>query len=49
MQNKENVYFLTVKQAEAIATKHSDDAEWDIWADTEAQSKGMSNTMEKAS
>ena len=49
MQNKDFVYFLSVKQAEAIAAKHRDDAEWDIWADTEAQSKGMNNSVEKAS
>lgn len=49
MQNKDFVYFLSVKQAEAIAAKHRYDAEWEIWADTEAQSKGMSNTARKAS
>ena len=49
MQNEEYVYFLTVKQAQEIAAKHSDDAEWDIWTDAEAIAKGMNNTARKAS
>lgn len=49
MQNEEYVYFLSVKEAQEIAAKHADEAEWDIWADTEAQSKGMNNSVEKAS
>lgn len=39
MQNEEYVYFLTVKQAQEIAAKHSDDTEWDIWTDAEAKAK----------
>ena len=49
MQIKEYVYFLSVKEAEVIAKKHANDPEWDLWADDEAQSKGMNNTVEKAS
>lgn len=49
MQIKEYVYFLSVKEAAAIAEKHRNDAEWDIWNDAEAQSKGMNNIVEKAS
>lgn len=49
MQNNEYVYFLSVKEAAAIAKKHANEPEWDLWADDEAQSKGMNNTVEKAS
>lgn len=49
MQNNEYVYFLSVKEAETIAKKHANEPGWDLWADDEAQSKGMNNTVEKAS
>ena len=49
MQIKEYVYFLSVKEAAAIAKKHENEPEWDIWNDAEAQSKGMNNLVEKAS
>ena len=49
MQIKEYVYFLSVKEATAIAEKHRNDANWDLWTDEEAQSKGMNKTVEKAS
>ena len=45
MKNEEYVYFLTVKEANAIAAKHEDDETWDIWTDPEAQSKGRSNYL----
>lgn len=47
MQIKEYVYFLSVKEANEIATKHESDEKWDLWADDEAQSKGMNNTVER--
>lgn len=49
MQIEEYVYFLSVKEAQEIAAKHSDDAKWDLWTDAEAQTKGMNNTVRKAS
>lgn len=41
MKNEEYVYFLAVKQAVEIATKHSYGADWDLWTDAEAIAKGM--------
>lgn len=49
MQNKEEVYFLSVDQACEIAKKHEHEPEWDFWTDTEAQIKGHNNSKEKAS
>ncbi len=31
MQNTQELYFLTVEQAEAIAAHHENDENWDFW------------------
>lgn len=43
MQNKEQVYFLTVHQAKDIASRHETEPDWDIWKDEEAQCWGWRN------
>ena len=47
MQNKDYVYFLSVKEANEIATKHESDEKWDFWTDAEALSKGMNDIVER--
>ena len=47
MQNKNDVYFLSVKQAETIAAKHEAD-DWDIWTDAESNSIGHQQLLSLA-
>lgn len=43
MQNKEEVYFLTVKQAIAFAEDHQEDENWELWKDYVARAAGNYN------
>ena len=43
MKSEEYVYFLTVREAREIASRHEEEEEWDIWKDAEAQEKGRRN------
>ena len=43
MQNKEEVYFLTVKQAIAFAEDHQEDENWELWTDYVARAAGKYN------
>ena len=43
MGTKEEVYFLTVKQAKKIADKFQADKDWDLWRDVEAVMRGFFN------
>ena len=47
MQNKEYVYFLTVKEAKKIAEKHEGEDDWDIWHDPVAQVQGWLNYLKQ--
>ncbi len=49
MQNENYMYFLSVKDANEIASKHESDEKWDFWTDAEALSKGMNDIVEKES
>lgn len=46
MREKDEVYFLTVKQAEIIERNHEKE-DWQIWEDKEAKEKGAKNRKEK--
>lgn len=37
MQNNDYVYFLSVKQARAIAKRHESDENWDLWNASEVE------------
>ena len=43
MQNKEEVYFLTIKQAMDFAEDHQADENWDLWGDYVARAAGKYN------
>lgn len=43
MQNKEEVYFLTIRQAMDFAEDHQADDTWDLWADYVARAAGKYN------
>ena len=45
MQNKGEVYFLTVSDAKRLAAKHEAEENWDLWTDDEAELLGGMNRM----
>ena len=43
MQNKEEVYYLTINQAQAFEKDHQADENWDLWTDYVARAAGKYN------
>ena len=42
---KDEVYFLTVKQAKINADLHESDEDWDLWDDARARAEGKMNKV----